>query len=112
MQVPTEPTYAELILWQGSIPMLSQSDDQDTYWIATEKRCMKLDELAYRVVSGATGQPVALKELLADFDGDVRERLLVYFEVLVEGGLVELVHPHGPERETLDPARNGTTIAA
>lgn len=108
IQVPTEPTYAELLQWQGSVPLVGQSDNQDTYWIATEKRCMKLDELAYRVVSGITGQTVTLKEVLADFDGDVRERLLVYFEVLAEGGLVELVLPDAPDAKV--PARESTTI--
>jgi hypothetical protein len=108
IQVPTEPTYAELLQWQGSVPLVGQSDNQDTYWIATEKRCMKLDELAYRVVSGITGQTVTLKEVLADFDGDVRERLLVYFEVLAEGGLVELFLPDAPDAKV--PARESTTI--
>jgi hypothetical protein len=112
IQVPTEPTYAELIRWQGSIPVVRQSDDQDTYWIGTEKRCMKLDELAYRVISEASGHPLPLKELLGGFDGDVKERLLVYFEMLAEGGLVELFHPHEPCAAPSSPARNGTTVAA
>ena len=87
---PIEPTHSEFVRWQEAVPVVHPSDDKDTYWIATEKRFMKLDELAYSVLLGAAGQLATVREILAAFEGDVRERLLVYFETLAEAGFLEL----------------------
>jgi hypothetical protein len=94
-----EPTHADLVRWQGSVAAVQRSEDKDTYWIATEKRSMKLDEMTYQLLAEAARHPVAIQELLAEFDGDERERLLLYFETLAEGSLVELYHLHESREE-------------
>jgi anaerobic magnesium-protoporphyrin IX monomethyl ester cyclase len=102
-----EPTHAELVRWQGSVPVVHRSNEKDTYWIATEKRSMKLDKLAYRVLSAAAGQLVSLREILSAFGGDVRERLLVQLETMAEAGLLEL-SPSAESRATRAAPGAGT----
>jgi hypothetical protein len=77
-----------------------RDDSRNNYWIPTEERCMKLDELAYQVLSTAAEKHSTLREILGGFDEDPRLRLEVYFETLAETGLVELYHPNGPVKES------------
>lgn len=89
VRVPIEPTYSELMRWAGTAPPVTRAD-KNNYWIATELRGMKLDQLAYEVLSTAVEKQSTLGEILGGFEEDIRLRLQVYFETLVESGLVEL----------------------
>jgi anaerobic magnesium-protoporphyrin IX monomethyl ester cyclase len=99
VRTPIEPTYSELAHWQDTSPNVSRDDSKNNYWIATGERCMRLDEVAYQVLSTAETHST-MGEILSRFDEDLRLRLEVYFETLAETGLVELYHLNGTVKES------------
>jgi hypothetical protein len=99
VRTPIEPTYSELAHWQDTSPNVSRDDSKNNYWIATGERCMRLDEVAYQVLSTAETYS-SMGEILSCFDEDLRLRLEVYFETLAQTGLLELYHLDGTVKET------------
>ena len=82
-----EATYAAFVKWAKTAPMVQQ--DQESFWISSETKCMKLDLAAYLFLSAASGQRLSVNNLLVDAEPDLRERLLEYLKQLRGGGLVD-----------------------
>jgi anaerobic magnesium-protoporphyrin IX monomethyl ester cyclase len=100
VRTPIEPTHSELTRWRDTSPAVPRDDRKNTYWIATEERCMRLDDVAYQVLSTAVEKHSTLREILSCFDDDLKLRLEMHFETLAENGLVELYHLNGPLKES------------
>jgi len=87
-----EPTYAAFVKWAETTPAVQQ--DQESFWISTETKCMKLDHTAYLFLDSASRQ-LSVTNLLRDAEPDLRERLLEYLKQLRGGGLVVFLEKDG-----------------
>ena len=94
LQAPSEPTYTKFNQWQSDMPVVHAGGDKKTYWITSGDRCIKVDRLVYKILQFASERSATLREVLGEFNEELRTRLLGYFYQLEAS---ELVLFHDPD---------------
>ncbi len=96
LQAPSEPTFAKFCDWQAGLPEVVNTQEQPEYWVTTGDRCIKLDKLVFRILRLVSENQITLDEVLANFNADLRSRLLEYFANLETSDLVVFHDPQQP----------------
>ena len=100
LQVPIEPTYTNFCQWRSNIQPLTHGGN-NTYWITTGNKSVRLDKLVYRIISIAAEKQVPLDRVLSGFDEGLKSKLLAFLRQLEENGLLILRDPEGRAEEKM-----------
>jgi radical SAM family protein len=89
LKVPAEPTLSSFLEWASSVDPIRPAAGEPTYWLATGKRCVKLEKIVYRILSiAAHNNKLTVDQVNRSIPEKLRGRLLAYFKDLEAKGLI------------------------
>jgi hypothetical protein len=86
LSVPAEPTYAGFQEWASRVE--PEQAGPTTYWLTTGKKVVKVEKLAYRILSIGATKKLPVKELVAALPERAAGKMLAYLLELEESGLI------------------------